>query len=118
MSPGLHFVWRSDGPDYRFQFPPRNSAGTKQDGSWMSQQEHGGFDANLTGPSVEYEIYFGAQTAADVLSGCRRKFSEAVGAGCGEWDTGGADKGKRNGMRGHAQSYGGQAGGDNSGDDG
>src|SRR5208282_1393737 len=66
----------------------------------------------VAGSTVEYEIYVRAQAAADVLGGGRRKFGEAVGAGCCDGNAGGADEGKRDRVRGHPETDGGKAGGD------
>ncbi len=128
MGFGLDFVRRGDWSDYRFQFRPRDSTQTKQDRSLFGQsrcvqsrlgkREHGGFDADLTGSAVEYEVHVRTQAPADVLSGRRRKFGEAVGAGCSEWNTGSTDEGERDGMPGHAQTNRGEIGGDDVRNDG
>jgi hypothetical protein len=46
-----------------------------------------------------------------VVGGGGGEFGEAVGAGCGEWNAGGADEGKRDRMRGHAETNRGKVGG-------
>src|SRR5208282_2198127 len=93
MGSSVNFLRRGDWPDDRFQFCPRNSSRTKQDRLGLGQREHGGLDADLTGSAVEYEIYVAAQAAANVVGGGRRKFAEAVRAGCGERNASGADQG-------------------------
>ncbi len=85
--------------------------------SRLGKRKHGGFDSHLTGSAIEDEIHVRAEAPADVLSGRRRKFGEAVGARCGEGNAGGADEGKGDGMRWHAQTDGGEIGGDDGRDD-
>src|ERR1035438_1054346 len=93
MGSEFGFLRGSDRPDYHFQFCPRNSAGTKQRRLCLGKREHGGFDADLTGSAVEYEVYGGAQTAADVVGAGRREFGKAVSARRGDWNAGSTDQG-------------------------
>jgi hypothetical protein len=47
-----------------------------------------------------------------MVGGGGREFGKAVGAGRGEWNAGGADEGKGDWVGGHAETDGGEAGGD------
>lgn len=98
-----------------FYLQARDAAGAKQDGLWPGERKNGGLDANVAGTAVEYVVHVRSQATADVVGGGGRELREAVGAGGGERDAGGLDQCERDGVSGHAQAYGGKAGGDDQG---
>jgi len=105
-----------DRANHSFDLPARDASRAKQDWLRPGQGEHGGLDADVAGTAIEDVVHVGAQAAADVVGGGGRELREAIGAGSGEGDAGGLDQCERDGMSGHAQAYGGEAGGDDEGD--
>src|ERR1700676_5533986 len=112
MGSGLGFLRRGDWPSYRFQFRPRNSAGTKEDRPRPGLRQHCGVDTYAAGTAIEDVVDIATEGEADVVGGGGREFGGAVGAGRGEWNAGGADESKGDRMRGHAEADGGEACGD------
>ena len=87
--------------------PGRSSSGASD------EREHRRFDAHARRAAIQHAI---RERFRHVLGGGRRKLGEAIGAGRGDRDAGGADQLQRQRMRGHAQADGRQSGGDDVGD--
>jgi len=92
-------------------------AGAKDFESIRGDRDDGGFEADFAGATVEEKRSFSAEGVSNVLRGGGREVREAIRAGSGDREIGGAQESKSNRMTGDAQADRGQAGGDFVGDD-
>ena len=93
-------------------------AGAKNFEAVCGDGNDGGFEADFAGPTVEKKGSLLTEGVADVLRGGGGEVGEAIGAGSGDREIGGAKKGEGNGVAGDAQANGREASGDFVGNDG
>lgn len=82
----------------------------------MGEVDDGGFYADGGGAAFEDEGDFVAEGTFDVLGFCGADVAEGVSAGCGEWELACFEEAAEDGVSGHADGDGGEAGGDDIGD--
>ena len=113
---GGDFVGCDDGAYEVLEQGAGDDSRAKKERLRLGEREHGGFDAHLARPAVEDEGDIVAEAAANMFGGRGRKLSESIGAGSGQRYADLAQQGQGDGVVRHAQSYGGEAGGNDEGD--
>jgi hypothetical protein len=95
-----------------FDLFPGDDSGAEEQGLRAGEGKDGAFDSDFTGSAIEDEGDGRPEGVADMSGGCGGEAGEGVRAGRGDGEAGLAEQGEGDGMTGHAETHGGQAGGD------